>query len=81
MKKKTHIVACEGDMETVLKAIVTLSKGKTKKKVLNIQVPTEKFSDVLLYNVNRAFRQYDLGNPEDYEVHIFIEKGMGKEDE
>jgi hypothetical protein len=68
-------------METVLKAIVTLSKGKTKKKVLNIQVPTEKFSDVLLYNVNRAFRQYDLGNPEDYEVHIFIEKGMGKEDE
>ena len=81
MKHKTHIVTCEGDMETVLKAIVTLSKGKTKKKVLNIQVPTEKFSDVLLYNVNRAFRQYDLGNPEDYEVHIFIEKGMGKEDE
>ena len=81
MKKKTHIVACEGDMEKVLKAFVTLSKGKTKKKVINIQVPTEKFSEVILYNVNRAFRQYDLGNPEDYEVHIFIEKGMGKEDE
>lgn len=81
MKKKIHLVACEGDMENVLKAFVTLSKGKTKKKVINIRVPTEKFSEVILYNVNRAFRQYDLGNPEDYEVHIFIEKGMGPENE
>lgn len=75
MNKKMYRVASEGDMEDVLKVFITLSKNKAKHKTINIQVPSEKLSDIILFNVNRAFRQYDLGDPTNYHVHIFIEKG------
>lgn len=75
MSRKMYRIASEGDMEDVLKVFITLSKSKVKQKTINIQVPTDKFSDIILFNVNRAFRQYDLGDPTNYHVHIFVEKG------
>jgi hypothetical protein len=57
MSKKMYRIASEGDMEDVLKVFITLSKSKVKQKTINIQVPTDKFSDIILFNVNSAFRQ------------------------
>ena len=48
MSKKMYRIASEGDMEDVLKVFITLSKSKVKQKTINIQVPTDKFSDIIL---------------------------------
>lgn len=76
MTKKTNFrVACEGDIEQVIAQFILLGKSKVKKKTISIRVPTEQLSNILLDNVNLAFRTNDIGDPQNFHVHIFIEKG------
>lgn len=71
--KKIFNVSSEGDIETVIKHFIRVSKLKTKKKEINIKIPTERLGEILLLNVNQAFLKHDLGDPSNYHVHLYID--------
>ncbi len=74
MKRKTHRISSEGEMEAVLKEFHRLSKTKVKKKVIHIRISSEALSKIVIHNVNKEFQTNAIGDPADFHVHFYIEE-------
>jgi hypothetical protein len=75
-KKKIYKIQSEGDMESVIHEFYNLRKSKAKKKIMDVVIPTQKFSNILITNLNNMFSNYPqiMGDPSNYHLNIHLEK-------
>lgn len=82
-KKKAFRISCEGDMEMFMKKFLSLAKLKQKKKTVEVTVVSQEIGNILVENINDLFMDIgnDLGNPENYHLHLFVEVNKKEDNE
>lgn len=82
-KKKMFRVSCEGDMEVFMNQFLSLAKLKQKKKTIEVTVVSQEIGNILIENINDLFMNLnnDLGNPENYHLHLLVETNKKENNE